>query len=302
MENEAKNEFLERRKAGIGGSDVAAVLGLSKWKTPFELWQEKTGRVDGNIEGSEVMHFGNVLEQVVADEFSRRNGLKVEKRNKMFVVDGVLLANIDRKIIGQRSILECKTADKFTAHLWGDDGTDEIPEYYLTQTTHYQYVTGYREIGYLAVLLGGNEYRQYPIAYNSNLADYIAEKCINWWDKYVKTDTPPPAAASDNLANYYKYSAGSSIAATASIVSAAEELKNIKAQAKTIKDEKEELEFKIKDFIGENEVLLDADGSKLATWKESTSKRIDVKALRMDEPEIATQYTSESKSRTFLLK
>lgn len=296
------SEFLERRKAGIGGSDVAALLGLSKWKTPFQLWQEKTGRVESDIEGSERMHFGQVLEQVVADEFSRRNNLKVERRNNMFVKDEILLANIDRKIVGRKAVLECKTADKFTAHLWGDDATEQVPEYYLTQVTHYQAVTDNRDPACLAVLIGGNEYRQYWIEYNPDLGDFIAEKCIAWWNSFVKTDTPPPATQGDDLASYYKYSAGSSITATVDILNAAEALKIIKDQVKELEKQKKDLEFEIKDFIGGSEVLIATDGSKLATWKQSISKRIDVTALRCDFPEIAFQVEKESTSRRFLLK
>ena len=296
------SEFLERRKAGIGGSDVAALLGLSNWKTPFQLWQEKTGRVDSNIEGSERLHFGQVLEQVVADEFSRRNDLKVERRNNMFVKNEILLANIDRKIVGRKSVLECKTADKFTAHLWGDEDTEQVPEYYLTQVSHYQAVTGYQDPACLAVLIGGNEYRQFWIEYNKDLGEYLAEKCIKWWNDYVKNDTPPPATQNDNLSDYYKYSAGSKITADTDIFNAIEALKIIKPKIKELETQKKELEFEVKDFIGEHELLLGLDGSKLATWKESTSKRINTTALKNDFPEIAFQVMKESKSRRFLLK
>ncbi|MFA7185984.1 MAG: YqaJ viral recombinase family protein [Victivallales bacterium] len=299
---QSREEFLKRRQAGIGGSDVAVILGLSKWKTPFGLWQEKTGKVKPDDETSERMHFGNVLEQVVADEFSRRNGLKVERRNNMFVKDNILIANIDRYIVGEKAVLECKTADRFTAHLWGSDENDEIPDYYLAQVTHYQYVTGYQELGYLAVLIGGNEYRQFRIKYNPALGEYIAEQCVNWWDKFIKKDTPPSATQNDNLSNYFKYSAGASITASAEILDAVEELRAVKAAIKTNETQKDELEFRIKNFIGENEVLFAPDGSKLATWKQSTSRRIDTTALKHDYPEVASLVETESISRRFLLK
>ena len=77
----ARTDFLKRRKTGIGGSDVAAVLGLSKWKTPYQLWVDKTS--DNVVEEeSEILHFGQVLEQVEADEYARRNRVKVQRRNR----------------------------------------------------------------------------------------------------------------------------------------------------------------------------------------------------------------------------
>src|SRR5690606_4046622 len=77
----SEQEWLEARTRGIGGSDAATVLGLNKWRTPFELWLEKTGQVEPVSSDSEAAYFGNLLEDVVAKEFSRRTGKKVRRRN-----------------------------------------------------------------------------------------------------------------------------------------------------------------------------------------------------------------------------
>ena len=154
-------EQLEDRKSGIGGSDVASIMGLSPWKDANAVYLEKRGEIEpDDIGGKEFVHFGNVLEQVVADEYTRRTGEKLQKRNEMLRHPKYefLLANIDRKIGGRPAVFEAKTADKWSRGKWGEDGSDEIPDYYRVQVEHYFNVTGYDE-GVLAVLIGGNEFR-----------------------------------------------------------------------------------------------------------------------------------------------
>ena len=208
----ARADFLRERKKGIGGSDVAAVLGLSKWKTPYQLWLDKTSDTVEEKE-SEILHFGQVLEQVVADEYARRNHVKVQRRNRSYrhPEHPELIGNIDRYIVGG-GILECKTADKFTAHLWGENNSDEIPDYYLVQVQHYMHVTGYHEAA-LAVLIGGNEFRQYEVSYDKELAEFAAAKCVEFWQTFVVPRVAPPPLPGDDLAEYYRDRSGATVTA-----------------------------------------------------------------------------------------
>lgn len=130
-------EWLEDRKKGIGGSDVGTILGLNKWKSPYQLWLEKTGQVVLEESGSEPAYWGNVLEEVVAKEFQERTGKKVRRRNQVFEhpLHPFLRANIDRDVVGENAILECKTANQFLGKEWeGEelvrhpDGRMEIPK------------------------------------------------------------------------------------------------------------------------------------------------------------------------------
>lgn len=265
-----RTEFLQARKSGIGGSDVAAVLGLSKWRTPYQLWLDKTS---DQIEekNSEVLHFGQVLEQVVADEYARRNNVKVQRRNNLYrhPEHPELIGNIDRYIVGG-GILECKTADKFTAHLWGESNSDEVPEYYLCQVQHYMHVTGYHEAA-LAVLIGGNEYRQYEISYDKEFAEFCARQCVKFWQDYVVAKVAPPLEAGDDLNEYYRSHQGETTTATPYIADVCQELKESKAEIKKMEHFANGLADVIKKYMGEQnaDVLLSASGEKLATWKQS---------------------------------
>lgn len=185
-------EVIEARKKGLGGSDIAVILGLSPWKSPTELYYEKRGEIEpADLSDNELVHFGHVLEGVVADEYSRRNNVKVERRNKMMASKEhpFMLANIDRKVVGVKKGLECKTADRFTINNWGEPGTDEIPDYYRTQVEHYMIVTQYPEWD-LAVLIGGNQYRDYHIEQDLELSEMIIEQCAKFWERVQKGLVP----------------------------------------------------------------------------------------------------------------
>ena len=305
-----REQFLADRMTGIGGSDVAAILGLSKWRTPYQVWEEKTGRKKSDKD-SEILHFGNVLEQVVADEFAARRGVKVQKRNQMIrsTDHPELVANIDRYIVGG-GVLECKTADKFTRHLWGDSASDDVPEYYLTQVQHYMHVTGWHD-GYLAVLIGGNEYRDYEIPYDAELAEYCAARCVEFWNNYVVKDVPPPLAASDDLTNAFQWVSGSTITATPEIETLVKKIKELKAAKKEAETLEAELSAQVKIFIGENETLFSRDGVKLATWKKNKDSQktvIDWESIVSEAgvpSEVIEKYTKidiKPGARPFLVK
>ena len=299
-----RQEFLERRKTGIGGSDVAAVFGVSKWKTPYQLWLDKTSETVTEKE-SDLLHFGQVLEQVIADEYARRNNVKVLRRNQMYrhAEHPELIANIDRYVVGGK-ILECKTCNAFASAKFGEGG-DEVPDEYLLQVQHYMHVTGYHSAD-LAVLIGGNEYRQFSLTYDPDLANYAAEKCVAFWNDYVVPQVPPPATANDDLVRYYNAKAGATITATDEIVALLEEYKRLKGAEKEVKADLEKIATSVKLFAGENEIITDAAGKTIATWKKGKDRAtVDWKALAADKgigEEDTAFYTKYSPVRTFSVK
>ena len=193
----SRENWLKERTRGIGGSDVATVLGLNPYKTPLDLWEEKTGKTTGK-EAGQAAYWGTVLEDVVAREFSLRTGMKIQKVNFMLSKGegDWMRGNIDRAIInpdiaGRVSVLkpekasecgrllttdvglECKTANSFMVDQWGDSQESEIvagkvvtdhkiPLYYETQIQWYMAVTGI-ETFYVAVLIGGQDFRMYEV-------------------------------------------------------------------------------------------------------------------------------------------
>lgn len=146
-----RTEWLKARRSGIGGSDVAAILGLNRYKSALDIYNDKISTEEPKDQQSESAYFGSILEDVVAKEFSKRTGLKVQRVNTMLRSGkgDWMIANIDRAVVNpdiaghvsvydeQRQaetgrmistnwILECKTANHFMIDQWGESQEDEI--------------------------------------------------------------------------------------------------------------------------------------------------------------------------------
>lgn len=115
MQNRSK--WLKMRKAGIGGSEAAAIVGLNPWKSAFQLWMEKTGQVEPeDLSDNEYVYWGNVLEQAVADRFCELTGKKVQRRGMLQDDEyPYMLASVDRMVVGENAGLECKTTNAFNS-------------------------------------------------------------------------------------------------------------------------------------------------------------------------------------------
>lgn len=147
-ENLSREQWLEYRRLGIGGSDVAAIFGISPFRTARDIYYDKLGieTVEG-YEGNWVtMEMGNLLEDLVAEIFRRKTGFEVSPAKKMFQhpIHRFMLADVDRFITmpdSTRAILEIKTTNYNAKDLWWRDGREIVPPYYETQGRHYMAVT-----------------------------------------------------------------------------------------------------------------------------------------------------------------
>ena len=185
-------EWLQLRQKGIGGSDAAAIFGMSRWKSPIDIWLSKTIEIEEEDEQSEAAYWGTVLEDVVAKEFAERTGLKVRRRNAMLQHDehDFMIADIDREIVGQKVGLECKTASAYKKEEWADD---EIPVEYLIQCQHYMAVTGY-EAWWIAVLVGGNTFIYKKIDRDEEFIEMLIKAEMDFWNNHVVPNVMPPTS------------------------------------------------------------------------------------------------------------
>ena len=179
----------------IGGSDIAAVLSQSRWKTPYRLWAEKTGKIIvPDLSNVEAVEMGNRLEQFVADIFSDKTGKQVRRAPKMYRHSEYpfLVANIDRLIVGGDELLECKTCSAYKLEEW----ENKIPREYVLQVIWYLGITG-RKRGWIACLIGGQKFDYKPIDFDQELFDLMIEKALKFWDM-VKNDVPPMILPEDD--------------------------------------------------------------------------------------------------------
>lgn len=296
-----REQWLEERRKGIGGSDAAAVAGLSPWKSPVEVWLEKTGQVEPEEPG-EAAYWGTVLEDVVAREFSIRTGLKVRRRNAILQHPRYpwMLANVDRFVVGENVGLECKTTSAYNAKEWEGE---EIPAQYILQVQHYMAVTGAYS-WWLAVLIGGNRFIYKKIGRDDELIEQLIEIEKDFWENHVLANVPPELdgspASTEFVKKMYPQATLPSVDLPSQAKELIEELENVKADIKILEEQKNECENKLKQLLGEHEAGRIDD--MIVTWKNVTSNRIDTNRLKKEKPEIYEQYLKSSSYRRFEIR
>ncbi|QPC47134.1 YqaJ viral recombinase family protein [Mangrovibacillus cuniculi] len=303
--NMTREQWLQARTEGIGGSDSSIILGINKWKTPFELWLEKTGQVlPAEIE-NDVIYFGNVLEDLVAEEFTRRSGKKVRKKNAILQhpEHSFMLANVDGVIVGEKAVLECKTTSAYNAKEWEDD---EIPAAYLIQIQHYLAVLGPEyEKAYIAVLIGGQKFVWKEIARDEELITIITNEEKYFWEHHVLANNPPKLDGSSAAEKYIKEkydraAEGKVIDLGTDDKQAIDDYLHLKESIDALQKQMKEYENQIKLSLGDAELGQVQD--KLVTWKNVVSNRVDSKQLKANYPDIYKAVTKESYSRRFTIK
>ena len=176
-------EKIEARRRYIGGSDAAAVVGLSRRKTLLEVWAEKTGAIPYEDFNSEPARVGTFLEPYVVQRFCEETGKKARRVNETFVhkQHPFIAANIDRRVIGEDAILEVKTTTAWLAKEWE---TNEIPQEYIIQCLHYLAVTGAARC-YLAVLIGNQEFKWMVVERNEDAINSLVKREVEFWNRFV---------------------------------------------------------------------------------------------------------------------
>ncbi|MFU7515000.1 YqaJ viral recombinase family protein [Clostridium sp. HCS.1] len=297
-----KLEWLKERQCGIGGSDVGAILGVNKYKTTFEVYIEKTEPIEEVKEQFESAYWGDQLEEIVAKEFEKGTGKKVRRDRKHYKHKDYpfMVANIDRRVVGENAILECKTANQYLTNEWQED---EVPASYLLQVQHYLFVTG-AEIGYIAVLIGGQKFIWKEIKRDEELIQMIIEAEKSFW-KMVEDKTPPALDGSSAAEKYLKekYKESETDKSVELGFKYKEKIKSyleMKEQLKSFEAQVKELENQIKFEIGKAEYAY-APGYSLS-WKNILSNRVDSKKLKSEFPEVYEKVVKESISRKFNIK
>nr|DAI44130.1 MAG TPA: Exonuclease [Caudoviricetes sp.] len=297
----SREQWLEERKKGIGGSDSAAVLGLSKWKSPYQVWCDKKGYNFLESSDNASLFWGRTLEPVIRQHYSDITGYSVAETEIYFMPDhDYIFATVDGLVIEDPDrILEIKTAR--TAEGWGEPETDQIPVEYLCQCQHYMMVYN-RHITDVAVLIGGSDFRIYHVEASTEVQNHLLREYANFW-KLVETDTPPEPRSFDDVMRRFKESTDNSIEATPYIQILAQQMKAAKEQSTSLENLCEELKTKIAAFMGENEVLTSAEQI-LATWKYGKPRQFfDKPRFQADHPKLFKKYNKETApKRTFLIK
>lgn len=298
----SKDGWLQWRTKGIGGSDASVVCGVNRYKSPVELWMEKTGQIEPKVAG-EAAHWGTMLEPLIREEFTNRTGLQVKQEHAMLQHSEYpfMLANLDGIVadpINGNCVFEAKTAGAFMANDW----VDHVPQAYQLQVQHYLAVTNLSG-AYIAVLIGGNHFKWHWLARDEDLIAMLIELEKRFWHN-VETRTTLPMdgsdASSELLSRLYP-SANNKTRITLDdalpLIAQYEEASN---EEKAASERKDEAANKLKALLGENEIGV--AGDRIIAWKNISSERLDSKILKVEQPEIYSKYLSRNSYRRFSIK
>ena len=302
-ENMPYADWLEYRKQGIGGSDASVVCGISRYKSPVELWMEKTNQIPCQ-EAGEAAYWGTQLEAMVRTEFSKRTGVEVRRVLQLLqsAEHPFMLANLDgvceHPDFGT-CVFEAKTASAYKAGEWDDT----IPDEYMLQIQHYMAVTGYRG-AYIAVLIGGNTFRWRFVARDEGLIASLIELEADFWN-HVKDGTPPPLDGSNAAARFLSEQFPNSTPQSQIVLpdTAAELLRQYEDACERLEDitqQKQQAENLLKQMMGENEIgKLE---NHIVTWKSIAQERLDSKTLKAEHPALYRKYTNRTSYRRFSVR
>lgn len=301
--NMDKLSWLKIRQQGIGGSDAGAILGVNKWKTPFQVYLDKTEDIIQELKTNEAAYWGNELEDLVAREFTKRTGKKVRKKNQLLQHEEYpfMVANLDRDVVGESAFLECKTVNAFGSSEWEGD---EIPPSYLIQVMHYLAVTG-NEKCYIACLIGGQRFIWKEIKRDEELIITIIDAERYFWTDHVEKRIPPAldgsSAAEKYLNEKYKTSeAGSSIDLSSEYAGKIDRLLELKENIKELEEEAKVIENNIKNELGDAEIGYTPKFE--VNWKQVSSNRVDSKLLKKEYEDVYNKVCKENISRRFIIK
>lgn len=304
-------DWLTKRREGIGASDVAAILGLSPYGSPFTVWAEKTQGWEA--EESESMHFGRVLEDVVVDEFTQSKGLHVGLRESLVhhpdfswaraTIDGLVFEtpdiNLSRVDIwgAPLGVYEGKTDGSWSR--WS-----EIPDHIALQVNWQMFVTGLDHC-WIACLHGGRRFEVYEVEYDKTLADTVLERVGEWRDRFLVGDETPEPDGSDAttgvIRGLYPTSGDEVIELSAAMAADVDALRAVKLEAKRVEAEQKRLENRVKVALQEASVGT-VGGVPVVEWPQITAHRVDTKQLEAERPDIYEKYLRPSTYRRFLIK
>ena len=293
----------ERHKLGIGGSEAAAIAGLNPYSSAFTVYWDKVGKGEP-MEVSEGMRQGTDLEEYVAKRFCEATGKKVRKCEYMLqsAEHPFMIADVDRFVVGENAILECKTSRNALNYSYED--ANNIPAYQLVQCLHYMSVVG-AEKAYLATLVFGKDFNIVEINASDYKDDIVSLVQIEkrFWEENVLKEIPPQPDGSERSTEIIseQFPSANEELPPVDLMGYSPQLhrlSELKKQIAELTNERTGIENTLKTALGEAPV--GEYGDFRITWKNRESTRLDSKALKADMPDVYAKYAKTSSARTFL--
>lgn len=278
------------REKRIGGSDVGAILGVNKYKSIIDVYIDKTE--GSNFEGNESTFWGHMHESTIMKVFAQKHREFNVYQAPYSVVDDFLIANLDGVLkdrnTGDYGVLEIKTTNAFNYKDW--DG-DIVPQYYYAQVQHYLMLTGYK-FAYIAVLIGGNKYKDFKIERSEEDITLIKEKVTEFYTENLLKQIPPIPDGSDAYMDYLKKKAmdieNDTVVEFVDLEEKAQKVKDIGKEINNLKKEQDLLKEQIMLELINNGTQKGVAGK--IKFNIQTRKTADLEAMIKANAELVAQY------------
>lgn len=284
----SEDEWLDLRRQGVGGSDIAAIIGRSPWQTPFGVWTDKIGA--GEKLATEAMRMGKRIENFILDLWEEETGEIAGKRGTLWrhpVHEG-MMATVDAIAPTREAVVEAKNDASWS---W-----DEIPLHYQAQGQWQMLVTGLGKVEF-AVLHRGNKLKIYLLDADAEDQGFLAAAAARFWTMHVEPKIAPPVEAGDNrhLAAVWPFHSEARVEVEGGLV---KELIAVRNNLDQLERRKDELEATLKTTLAEAEVGT-VEGERAISWRTQTHSDLDRLSLREEMPEIYDKFVVKSTRRVF---
>lgn len=281
---ESNEAWLEERRKGVGGSDVAAIMGLSAYSTPYQVWLSKTLGVDEDISGKPAVQWGNILEPVIGEHYASEHPDRTVRRVNAIarsIARPWAQASIDYEVRDPElgwGVLEIKTAGLRREGDWAGG----VPVYYQTQVAHYLSVTG-RPFADVAVLIGGQDYREYRIIRDEEDVSAVDKAVDDFWHDNVEAGIQPAVDAPDSGAIFATHGeASGDFIESETIPSVLSRYLSAKSDRDRANETLKHYEAQLKSVIGDAPGIVCPDGR--LTWRRFERSSFDAKGFDRDHP------------------
>jgi len=271
----SRDEWLKAREDGIGASEVAAILGLSPWETPFSLWMRKTGQVPP-LEENVAMRLGHLLEPVVVTLWEEETGGRAVKASAKDIIyqdarkpwrkctpDRIAYMKNPETGKREKMLLEIKTSSM-------DFDPDDLPVYYIAQCIYQMLITGIHKCE-LCWLTNGRYFGHAPVEWDDAFADFIGHQVDTFWNESVLGGKEPELISVSDFVMKGS-DPDKTVEADSEALRDAMSLFRLKQAINATEADANALINALKLYMGTGETL-EHNGVKLATWKSNAKGR-----------------------------
>lgn len=304
LNDSARTAWLEERRSGIGGSDVAAIMGLSPWSSAFTVWAEKVNLLPLDEDDREDFEFGHMAEDMLAAYHEKRTGLAVTDRQRraQHPVNTWAQCTLDGMVRDIPAGWDAKTTS--------EPPWENIPIHYQCQAQWTMYVTETERFDFtvLHMAFGRAKVRTYTLERDEDDIAKIVDRCSAFWHDNVLGGVPPEVDGSDATRD--------AIVAcwpepAAAVVPVDDELRNLlrnlhlaESTAATFAAEADKVRNELRLILADAEAIVDMDDvdrkgepRRLVTFKPQTAVRLDAKRLKVEMPDVAEKYVTTTTTR-----